>query len=531
MKIVKAYAPTSTRDDDELEDIYNELDNILEKKSTYTIVMGDFNAKIGRGKEGEKYIGRQGIGKRNERGERMAMMVETKKLYVGNSWFRKNAKRRWTWIAPNAAKKNEIDYILVDTRRILKDVAVVPSFNIDSDHRLLCARISIDIEVENRILRLQRRHRHHEIVTKRLQNEVEKADWSMLEDIDHDYAKLISTLQRCTKAAEVCHSRKESRLSRETKELLEKRRMMRRHPHNNAEFNILSKLIRRKMREDLENYRNRRLMEAAEKRLSIKKGKRSLLMWRDMITAMKNEDGQRETRREEINEICKRFYSNLFQSCMTISPPNLLEDLDPPPSVLISEVRNALKEMPTGKIPGKDDISVEVLYAGGYTLWRALAKQFTAYMAQCKVPSDWKSSKTILLYKKGDREDFKNYRPICLLSTIYKLFTKIISNRLSRTFDEQQPREQAGLRGGYSTIDNIFVLNHLLQKSIEHNLPLCLVFVDYEKAFDSVETNAVFNALKQQDNYINVIENNYIKLLAELNNGCSTEITLFHSPL
>ncbi|MFH4984559.1 hypothetical protein AB6A40_011268, partial [Gnathostoma spinigerum] len=241
---------------------------------------------------------------------------------------------------------------------------------------------------------------------------------------------------------------------------------------------------------------------------------------------MENEDGQRETRREEINEICKQFYSNLFQSRVTISPPNLLEDLDPPPSVLISEVRDALKEMPTGKIPGKDDKSAEVLHAGGYTLWRALAKRLNAYMAQCKIPSDWKSSKTILLYKKGDREDFKNYRPICLLSTIYRLCTKIISNRLSRTFDEQQPREQAGFRGRYSTIDNIFVLNQLLQKSIEHNLPICLVFFDDEKAFDSVETNAVLTALKQQ-----VIENNYIKLLSELNNGCSMEITLFHSPL
>ncbi|MFH4977934.1 hypothetical protein AB6A40_004643 [Gnathostoma spinigerum] len=151
---------------------------------------------------------------------------------------------------------------------------------------------------------------------------------------------------------------------------------------------------------------------------------------------MKKEDGQRETRREEINEICKRFYSNLFRSSVTTSPPNLLEDLDPPSSVLISEVRNALREMPTGKILGNDDISVEVLYAGRYTLWRALAKRFNACMAQCKIPSEWKSSRTILLYKKGDTEDFKNYRPICLLSTIYKLFTKTISNRLSRTFDE-----------------------------------------------------------------------------------------------
>ncbi|MFH4982497.1 hypothetical protein AB6A40_009206 [Gnathostoma spinigerum] len=57
MKIVQVYVPTSTSDDDEVEDFYNEVDNILEKKSTYTIVMGDFNAKTGRGKEGENVSG------------------------------------------------------------------------------------------------------------------------------------------------------------------------------------------------------------------------------------------------------------------------------------------------------------------------------------------------------------------------------------------------------------------------------------------------------------------------------------------
>ena len=116
LKIVQVYAPTSNSEDEDVEEFCKELEDSFNRKSTYTIVMGDFNAKIGRGKVDENYIGRYGIGKRNERGERLATFAETKKLYIGNSWFQKKAKRRWTWVAHNTRKRNEIDYFLINTR-------------------------------------------------------------------------------------------------------------------------------------------------------------------------------------------------------------------------------------------------------------------------------------------------------------------------------------------------------------------------------------------------------------------------------
>ncbi|KAK6747781.1 hypothetical protein RB195_000773 [Necator americanus] len=45
----------------------------------------------------------------------------------------------------------------------------------------------------------------------------------------------------------------------------------------------------------------------------------------------------------------------------------------------------------------------------------------------------WKTSKTVLLYKKGDPHDISNYRPICLLSVIYKLFISEILNRIEKS--------------------------------------------------------------------------------------------------
>ena len=47
LKIVQVYAPTTSHSDEETDNFYNTIDKILEKQTHYTIVMGDFNAKVG----------------------------------------------------------------------------------------------------------------------------------------------------------------------------------------------------------------------------------------------------------------------------------------------------------------------------------------------------------------------------------------------------------------------------------------------------------------------------------------------------
>lgn len=91
---------------------------------------------------------------------------------------------------------------------------------------------------------------------------------------------------------------------------------------------------------------------------------------------------------------------------------------------------------------------------------------------------------------------------------------------------EQQPREQAGFWSGFSTTDHLQVLNQALERSRECKIALCLVFVDYEKAFDSIEINAVANALIQQN-----IPTKYVQTLLNVNTNCSTSIRLFHNDI
>ena len=74
-----------------------------------------------------------------------------------------------------------------------------------------------------------------------------------------------------------------------------------------------------------------------------------------------------------------------------------------------------------------------------------------------------------------------------MLSTTYKQFTKIITTRLEKKLDENQPREQAAFRSKYSTTDHLHAINQLKEKFREYNIPL----LHYEKAFDSVQTQTI----------------------------------------
>ena len=65
-----------------------------------------------------------------------------------------------------------------------------------------------------------------------------------------------------------------------------------------------------------------------------------------------------------------------------------------------------------------------------------------------------------------------------------------------------------------------------MERAREYKMPLVIAFIDFEKAFDSVEINAVLPALRNQG-----ICSKYTKLLKECNEGCSTEIALFRNPI
>ena len=99
------------------------------------------------------------------------------------------------------------------------------------------------------------------------------------------------------------------------------------------------------------------------------------------------------------------------------------------------EVEAALRKMKNGKKAGTNQVNIETLKAGDETIAKQLAKLYTKCITERRIPKTWKEANMVTFFKKGNRKYIKNYRPICLLSNMYKLFTKIITTRLEKKVD------------------------------------------------------------------------------------------------
>ena len=127
-------------------------------------------------------------------------------------------------------------------------------------------------------------------------------------------------------------------------------------------------------------------------------------------------------------------------------------------------------------------------------------------------PAKWRKTKLKVLLKKGDPLDPSNYRPIASLPILYKLFSRCLCARIGKTLDSEQSCDQAGFRKDYSCDDHLFVVRQLAEKAHEFNLPLWVVAIDFQKAFDSFSHVALWRSLKEQgvpSIYINTLQRLY----------------------
>ncbi|KAJ4434340.1 hypothetical protein ANN_22899 [Periplaneta americana] len=143
-------------------------------------------------------------------------------------------------------------------------------------------------------------------------------------------------------------------------------------------------------------------------------------------------------------------------------------------------------------------------------------------------PEEWQEAIIIPIFKKGDRRDCGNYRGISLLNTGYKIYSKIITNRLAVITENILLEEQHGFRKNRSCIDCVFSISQMIEKNREYNIPTYIAFIDYNKAFDTVNRQKLWEVLRSKgipDHLIRVIQGLYsnTKIRIKLKNGISEE--------
>lgn len=162
------------------------------------------------------------------------------------------------------------------------------------------------------------------------------------------------------------------------------------------------------------------------------------------------------------------------------------------------EITTALKQMKIGKAPGFDGIHSEFLVHSGQYVKTWLAAFFTDILQTGNIPHDMKSAKIIALLKPGRPNDQpKSYRPIALLSMLYKLLERLLYNRISHTILQYIPVEQAGFRPNRSCVDQVLSLTTFIEASFQKKQKTSAVFIDLTAAYDTVWRHGIIYKLLQ----------------------------------
>ena len=227
-----------------------------------------------------------------------------------------------------------------------------------------------------------------------------------------------------------------------------------------------------------------------------KKPKRSPLRSADGNTLLTDKNDIHNRMSEHFCQLLNRESAVDFNVIESIEQYDILYHLDTSPS--LEEVGTAVDNLNRGKSPGLDNVPPEVLQHGGSTLISRLHQLIQVKWEDGSVPQEWKDAILKSLYKnKGESSNCNNYRGIALLSSAGKVLAKIINKRLGEIVKLAYSESQSAFRPGRGTDDMIFTARQLQEKCREQQLPLYQTFIDLEKAFDSINRDALWRVLEK----------------------------------
>ena len=112
--VIQVYAPTSNAEEAEVEQFYEDLQDLLEltPKKDVLFTLGDWNAKVG-SQETPGVTGKFGLGMRYEAGQRLTEFCQENALVIANTLFQQHKRRLYTWTSPDGRHRNQIDYVFL----------------------------------------------------------------------------------------------------------------------------------------------------------------------------------------------------------------------------------------------------------------------------------------------------------------------------------------------------------------------------------------------------------------------------------
>lgn len=523
--IIAAYAPTEVSTDTEKDDFYTALEAVILSTPPHDqlLVAGDLNAVTGLDRSGfEKVIGPFGSGVPNDNTARLLTLCAATGLSVVGSWFRRSDIKRWSWISNDGVTRKEIDHILTRNHsdfisyRVFRG-AECPA---NTDHRLIMARLKINLIPARKPVNVGRK-----LDTERLTEDIKlqkefavkvqnrfDALTNLPDDVEQSWLTVRNNIME-TASLVIGHKKHKRKpwLSDEAFQLIAlKSEAVRRG--DKVERNRLKRVFRAKALSDREQYYNN-IADQAEEALQRHNMK-------PIYGAVKTICGLGDaghgvlpnkldgTRCKSDDEALARWIEH-YKSALNHPPAKPCDALDdlaflaadaqdiPTDAPTLEEVLRAIRSLKNGRSPGSDGITSELLKHSINTTGPALHRLFSLVWKTGKVPAEWRDGIIVSLYKgKGSKAECSSYRPITLLSVPGKVFAHVLLSRIEPLLMTNRRPQQSGFTAGRSTSDAILALRLLSDLHREFNQPLFVAYVDLKSAFDSVDREALWKAMR-----------------------------------
>ena len=232
----------------------------------------------------------------------------------------------------------------------------------------------------------------------------------------------------------------------------------------------------------------------------------------------------------------KQFYEKLYTSdqgvncSIQIEPERKLTDiqkdeLDKP--ITVEEIQNSIKTMARNKSPGSDGLQVEFYACFWLRVRQPMMDAFNYALRTGCMHESARVGIISLIPKRNNLQDIRNWRPIVLLNSDYKVLSKTIASRIKGVLQDIINSDQTGFMANRSIFHNIRKLIDVMDYSEMCNIPIVILSIDFMKAFDRVEYASIYKVMKWfnfGNNIVNWVATLFNQFkLATINNGYTSD--------
>ena len=515
--VIGVYIPHCNRSNPSTVDILDQLETVLEKVSPRDciVLIGDFNCKLGRSVAG--MTGRWNIHKyANAGGKMLLSLMERRKLCAVSTFFQpKRNKTNATYLAKDPKYgPSQIDHIIVSRRWSSSVSDCKVSWGVSCqrwgriyDHGLVRATFKARLKTST----TDKPTYNYSILRSdnAIKDEFESHCSQNMANIACNNTDPVDSLARLREAISCAAAKvlptvksvplRKRHISARTKHLYEQRQKNY-YTSSINERKAASTAITRSCREDYRTYIDGVLndMEAAERKGNMREVTRltKLLSGKSnpCISPSKDLRGQTLTSTEQLLSSWNEFLSAKFASPdANRARENIISEED---ELTDQELEECFSALNRNRKPGWDDIPIEA-YEGSLSAKHELFRIIRLIWHEELIPPELVRGIFIMIYKKADRNDFANYRAICLLCHAYKLLSAIVARRLQVPLEAILPDSQAGFRPARGTRDNVAILKWTISMILREAREAVVTFIDYTAAFDTESHVFLDEALKQ----------------------------------